>query len=119
MNPWWSRYAEDGLHAEWDVEWKETAAADIQAFSALAHLCLQTPRWFGLWIPFRRAAHLAGVEPIEKTEPKADLNELFGEGLGATPRLHLAIAPPGKHCPGWRTEGGQSRDNLCGLKRWD
>lgn len=88
MNPWWSRYAEDGLHAQWDEEWNQTRATDIQAFAALAALCLQTSRWFGLWIPFRRASHLAGVEPIEKTEPKADLNELFGEGwiesLGCT-----------------------------------
>lgn len=78
MNPWGSREATDGLHGEWDEEWKRTQLADIAAFTALADRLLPAHRWFGLWVPFRRAAQLGNVVPIEQSEPRADLHGLFG-----------------------------------------
>lgn len=83
LNPWWSRYSEEGHHREWDVQWQQTRDADFRAFSSLVSAMSISGRWFGLWIPLRSRAHtkdgLGTVQPIENRLPVATFDELLGD----------------------------------------
>jgi hypothetical protein len=78
VNPWTSRTTRQGFHRDWDDAWEVTRQADVRAFSGIAGEALKSPRWFGLWVPFRTEEAVGEVEPIEKRFPKPDFEQLFG-----------------------------------------